>query len=81
MFEQYTIKVFVELMWQEYRPLILYFEFLPYMMKLFCFFMLSSAMKLNYINIMTVYEDDLDGVRQTYYHNLVGNEKRNKIIY
>jgi hypothetical protein len=51
------------------------------MMKLFCFFMLSSAMKLNYINIMTVYEDDLDGVRQTYYHDLVGNEKRNKIIY
>ena len=38
-------------------------------------------MKLNFINIMTVYEEDAEGNIHITYHDLVGNEYWNKIIY
>jgi hypothetical protein len=63
-FEQFTIKVFVELMWQKYRPEIIKYEFIPYVGKLFSFFMLSSALNLNYINEMTVYTINEEGVKE-----------------
>lgn len=68
-------------MWQKYRPAIMLYEFLPYVGNLISFFMLSSALNLNYVNEMTIYKTDEAGDRQETIQTLEGTPKIWRIIY
>ena len=42
-YDQYSIKIFVEFMWEHYRRKIKMWEFIPYLVKLISLIMLSTA--------------------------------------
>ena len=54
MYDQYSIKIFIQLMWDHMRPFIIKYEFMPYVFYLFCFILLTSSVEYNYVNKMMV---------------------------
>ena len=58
MYEQYSIKIFIQLMWDHVRPFIIKYEFFPYVLYLFCFILLTSSVDLNYINKLKLVDSE-----------------------
>jgi hypothetical protein len=57
-YDQYSIQIFVKLIWQMYLPQIIIWEFVPYCIYALCMAFLTSSMEWNYVNKMKILDDE-----------------------
>ena len=52
MFIQKSIRIFIDLMWEVYQPVIVKWVFIPYLVYLFAFVFLCSSIAGNYLKLL-----------------------------